>query len=44
VDRVVEVAFEANLELNRAALKANGVIATYSSVRPTARRESRSRL
>ena len=31
VDRVVEVAFEANLELNRAVLKANGVIATYSS-------------
>lgn len=34
VDRVVEVAFEANLELNRAALKANGVIATYSSGPP----------
>jgi NADPH2:quinone reductase len=31
VDRVVEVAFEANLDLNRAVLKANGVIATYSS-------------
>jgi NADPH2:quinone reductase len=34
VDRVVEVAFEANLELNRAVLKANGVIATYSSGPP----------
>ncbi len=33
-DRVVEVAFEANLELNRAALKANGVISTYSSGPP----------
>ena len=33
-DRVVEVAFEANLELNRAALKANAVIATYSSGPP----------
>ncbi len=31
VDRVVEVAFEANLDLNRAVLKPNGVIATYSS-------------
>jgi NADPH2:quinone reductase len=31
VDRVVEVAFEANLDLNRAVLKANGVISTYSS-------------
>ena len=31
VDRVVEVAFEANLELNRAVLKPNGVISTYSS-------------
>src|SRR5258708_14896950 len=34
VDRVVEVAFEANLELNRAVLKANGVISTYSSGPP----------
>jgi NADPH:quinone reductase len=34
VDRVVEVAFEANLELNRAVLKPNGVIATYSSGPP----------
>ncbi|HUL91320.1 MAG TPA: NADPH:quinone reductase [Burkholderiales bacterium] len=34
LDRVVEVAFEANLELNRAVLKANGVIATYSSGPP----------
>ena len=34
LDRVVEVAFEANLELNRAALKANGVISTYSSGPP----------
>jgi len=33
-DRVVEVAFEANLELNRAVLKANGVISTYSSGPP----------
>jgi len=31
VDRVVEVAFEANLDLDRAVLKANGVISTYSS-------------
>jgi NADPH2:quinone reductase len=31
VDRVVEVAFEANLDLNRAVLKPNGVISTYSS-------------
>jgi NADPH:quinone reductase len=31
VDRVVEVAFEANLELNRAVLKPNGVISSYSS-------------
>ncbi len=31
VDRVVEVAFEANLPLNRAVLKPNGVIASYSS-------------
>jgi len=31
VDRVVEVAFEANLDLNRAVLKTNGVISTYSS-------------
>jgi NADPH2:quinone reductase len=34
VDRVVEVAFEANLDLNRAVLKANGVISTYSSGAP----------
>ncbi len=34
VDRVIEVAFEANLELNRAVLKANGVISTYSSGAP----------
>ena len=34
LDRVVEVAFEANLELNRAVLKANGVISTYSSGTP----------
>jgi len=34
VDRVVEVAFEANLDLNRAVLKPNGVIATYSSGPP----------
>jgi NADPH2:quinone reductase len=34
VDRVVEVAFEANLDLNRAVLKANGVIGTYSSGPP----------
>src|SRR6266853_1471524 len=34
VDRVVEVAFEANLELNRAVLKPNGVISTYSSGPP----------
>ena len=31
VDRVVEVAFEANLDLDRAVLKPNGVISTYSS-------------
>lgn len=31
VDRVVEVAFEANLSLNMAVLKPNGVIASYSS-------------
>ena len=31
VDRIVEVAFEENLELNRAVLKTNGVIASYSS-------------
>jgi len=31
VDRVVEVAFEKNLDLDRAVLKANGVISTYSS-------------
>ena len=31
VDRVVEVAFEANLELNRAVLKPNGAISSYSS-------------
>lgn len=31
VDRVVEVAFEANLELNRAVLRPNGVIAAYAS-------------
>jgi len=31
LDRVVEVAFEANLDLNRAVLKPNGVISTYSS-------------
>jgi len=34
LDRVVEVAFEANLELNRAVLRANGVISTYSSGPP----------
>jgi NADPH2:quinone reductase len=34
LDRVVEVAFEANLDLNRAVLKANGVISTYSSGPP----------
>jgi NADPH2:quinone reductase len=34
VDRVVEVAFEANLDLNRAVLKPNGVISTYSSGAP----------
>lgn len=34
VDRVVEVAFEANLELNRSVLKPNGVISTYSSGPP----------
>lgn len=34
VDRVVEVAFEANLDLNRAVLKFNGVISTYSSGMP----------
>jgi len=34
IDRVVEVAFEANLDLNRALLKANGVISTYSSGAP----------
>lgn len=31
VDRVVEVAFEENFDLDRAVLKANGVISTYSS-------------
>jgi NADPH2:quinone reductase len=31
IDRVVEVAFEENLDLNRAVLKPNGVISTYSS-------------
>jgi NADPH2:quinone reductase len=31
VDRIVEVAFEENLELDRAVLKTNGVIASYSS-------------
>ncbi len=30
VDRVVDVAFEANLEANLAALKTNGVISTYA--------------
>jgi len=34
IDRVVEVAFEANLELNRSVLKPNGVISTYSSGAP----------
>ncbi|HMH18399.1 MAG TPA: NADPH:quinone reductase [Burkholderiales bacterium] len=34
LDLVVEVAFEANLDLNRAVLKANGVISTYSSGPP----------
>lgn len=34
LDRVVEVAFEANLDLNRAVLKANGVVSTYSSGPP----------
>jgi len=34
IDRVVEVAFEANLEINRAVLKPNGVISTYSSGPP----------
>jgi len=34
IDRVVEVAFEANLDLDRAVLKANGVISTYSSGAP----------
>ena len=34
IDRVVEVAFGANLELNRAVLKANGAISTYSSGPP----------
>ena len=34
VDRVVEVAFEANLDLNRAVLKPNGVISSYSSGPP----------
>jgi len=34
LDRVVEVAFEANLDLDRAVLKANGVISTYSSGPP----------
>jgi NADPH2:quinone reductase len=34
LDRVVEVAFEANLDLNRAVLKVNGVISTYSSGPP----------
>lgn len=31
IDRVVEVAFEANLDLNRAVLRTNGVIAAYAS-------------
>jgi NADPH2:quinone reductase len=31
IDRVVEVAFEANLELNRAVLRTNGVVSTYAS-------------
>jgi len=31
VDRVVEVSFESNLDLNRALLKPNGVISTYAS-------------
>ena len=34
LDRVVEVAFEANLDLNRTVLKVNGVISTYSSGPP----------
>jgi NADPH2:quinone reductase len=34
VDRVVEVAFEANLDLDRAVLKPNGIISTYSSGAP----------
>jgi NADPH:quinone reductase len=34
VDRVVEVAFEENLELDRAVLKPNGVISTYASGGP----------
>ena len=34
IDRVVEVAFEANLDLDRAVLKSNGVISTYSSGPP----------
>lgn len=34
IDRVVEVAFEENLDLNRAVLRANGVISTYSSGAP----------
>ena len=34
IDRVVEVAFEANLDLDRAVLKPNGVISTYSSGPP----------
>ena len=34
VDRVVEVSFEANLDLNRAVLKPNGVISTYASGTP----------
>src|SRR5205809_3644683 len=41
LDRVVEVAFEANLELNRAVLKANGVISTYSSGPPDRSEERR---
>ena len=34
VDRVVEVAFEENLETDRAVLRPNGVIATYASGGP----------
>lgn len=34
VDRVVEVAFEENVEIDRAVLKPNGVIATYASGGP----------